>query len=419
MVKRSNPKKKQIMIYVFTVIFSVVYIVVGRYIAMQGYPDLGEQDEAASKARVTEIVSVTEVEHGEVLVFSATLLNGPQKGESVLVSQTLQENYYPWQDAVSVGDKVLIYRGAYGVDTEWGMLEYVRFDYLLWLLAAFCLVILLFGRFKGVNTLVSLAFTCLAVFCVFLPSVLSGQNIYLWATVTCLYIIVMTMLFINGANKKSFAAGMGCFSGVLAAGVITMVMDHVMKLTGRISEDTLYLQIISDDVPIDLRAIIFAAIVIGAVGAIMDVAMDIASSLNEIRCNIPDASAKLLIRSGFNIGRDVMGTMANTLVLAYIGSSLSTTLLFVTYNVAAVELFNMELIVVEILQALAGSFGILLSIPLTSFICAAIYPRKEQAAPPQVATRSVVGAVPAQPRPQQPLHDWPANVKTYGGPKND
>lgn len=82
--------------------------------------------------------------------------------------------------------------------------------------------------------------------------------------------------------------------------------------------------------------------------------MDISSSLNELKINVPDASAKLLIQSGLNIGRDIHGTMANTLVLAYIGSSLSTTILFMAYNVSALELFNMELIIVELLQALAG-----------------------------------------------------------------
>ena len=256
------------------------------------------------------------------------------------------------------------------------MLEYYRSDSILILGIIFAVVILVFGRFKGVNTLISLAFTVLAVFAVFVPSVLSGQNIYVWAIVTCIYTIVMTMLLVNGADKKSFAAGMGCFLGVAIAGLLTVIMDKILMLTGMLNEDTLYLQMIQTQNPIDLKGIIFAAIVIGAMGAIMDVAMDIASSLNELRTNIPDISSSKLIKSGFNIGRDVMGTMANTLVLAYIGSSLSTTLLLVAYNVTFVELMNMELIVVELLQALVGSIGILMSIPMTSFICAAIYPKR-------------------------------------------
>ena len=94
--------------------------------------------------------------------------------------------------------------------------------------------------------------------------------------------------------------------------ILTVIMDKVLLLTGMLNEDTLYLQMVQTQSPIDLKGIIFAAIIIGAMGAIMDVAMDISSSLNELRTNIPDISSARLIKSGFNIGRDVMGTMANT-----------------------------------------------------------------------------------------------------------
>ena len=326
--------------------------------------------------RVKEIVSDTITESERVLVFEAKVLKGELKGENITSDQTIYANYYPQQEPVTVGDKVLVFANTYTEGMDWSMLEYYRSDSILILGIIFAAVILVFGRFKGVNTLVSLAFTVLAVFAVFVPSVLSGQNIYVWAIVTCIYTIVMTMLLVNGADKKSFAAGMGCFLGVAIAGLLTVIMDKILMLTGMLNEDTLYLQMIQTQNPIDLKGIIFAAIVIGAMGAIMDVAMDIASSLNELRNNIPDISSSKLIKSGFNIGRDVMGTMANTLVLAYIGSSLSTTLLLVAYNVTFVELMNMELIVVELLQALVGSIGILMSIPMTSFICAAIYPKR-------------------------------------------
>ena len=193
----------------------------------------------------------------------------------------------------------------------------------------------------------------------------------------CVYVIVMTMLVINGLDKKSFVAGAGCLAGVILAGVLTLIMDGVLHLTGMTTEDTLYLQMLDLANPIDLKGIIFASIIIGSMGAIMDVAMDIASSLRELSIHSPELSSRQLINSGFNIGRDVMGTMANTLVLAYIGSSLTTTILMVAYNVTMIELFNMELIIVELLQALVGSIGILLAIPVTSIIGAVIYVRKK------------------------------------------
>lgn len=379
MVKRPDPKlpkKKRIILYVLTIIISIAYIYFGRQIALQGYPEWENPAEEPMTVRVTEIVSDTITESERVLVFEAKVLKGELKGETITSDQTIYANYYPQQEPVTIGDKVLVFANTYTEGMDWSMLEYYRSDKILILGIIFAVVILIFGRFKGVNTLISLAFTVLAVFAVFVPSVLSGQNIYVWAIVTCIYTIVMTMLLVNGADKKSFAAGMGCFLGVVIAGLLTVIMDKILMLTGMLNEDTLYLQMIQTQNPIDLKGIIFAAIVIGAMGAIMDVAMDISSSLNELRTNIPDISSSKLIKSGFNIGRDVMGTMANTLVLAYIGSSLSTTLLLVAYNVTFVELMNMELIVVELLQALVGSIGILMSIPMTSFICAAIYPKR-------------------------------------------
>jgi len=376
MVKRKDPRKGRIILYIFTLAFSLAYILFGRQIAMKGYPDWDKPEANSYKAEVSAILSDEPVENGHELFFEAKALSGPEKGRTVTIRQTIFENYYPVQEAVEAGDRVLFYEDTYREDSDWQMLDYLRSDAILWLALAFAAAVLIFGRLKGLNTLISLIFTCLSVFTVFIPSILSGQNIYLWSIVTCIYIIVMTMLFINGAGKKSFAAGAGCAAGVAVAGLISAVMDKLLSLTGMINEDTLYLQMIDVAKPIDLTGVIFAAIIIGAVGAIMDVAMDIASSLHEIRLTSPNISGGQLIKSGFNIGRDVMGTMANTLILAYIGSSLCTTLLLVAYNVHMFVLFNMEMIVVELLQALAGSIGILLAIPFTSFICAAIYPRK-------------------------------------------
>ncbi|MDO4732563.1 MAG: YibE/F family protein [Bacillota bacterium] len=376
MVKKRNPRKKTLVVYLFTLLFSLAYILIGRHFAMDGYPNWEEPSTITYKGRVEQVISQEKISGGDELCLSVKVLNGPEKGSLVTVRQSIYENYYPVQDKAAVGDKILFYTDKNREDSEWLMLEYVRSDGILILGFAFALAVLVFGRWKGLNTLISLAFTCLAVFMVFIPAVLSGQNIYLWSIVTCLYTISMTMLFINGISKKSFAAGAGCFAGVAMAGVLTLFMDQVLGLTGMTTEDALYLQMIEVAEPINLRAIVFAAIIIGAMGAIMDVAMDIASSLEEIRKNTPEVSARSLIRSGMNIGRDVMGTMANTLVLAYIGSSLSTTLLMVAYNVEMVQLFNMEMIIVELLQAIVGSTGILLTIPLTSLICSLIYPGK-------------------------------------------
>ena len=254
----------------------------------------------------------------------------------------------------------------------------LRTDKLMILMVAFLLLILLFGGKKGVNTIVSLGFTCLAIFGVFVPSVLAGANIYITSVIICLYTIIMTLVIVNGCDKKTLSAIIGCFSGVLLAGVITLIMNKILHLTGVLDETSIHITLLDTEKPIDLLGIIFGSIIIGAMGAVMDVSMSISSSLYELSKKVENADFYMLIGSGFTIGRDIMGTMANTLGLAYIGSSLSSVLLLIIYNPNILSLMNREMVVVEILQALVGSIGILFTIPFTSFIAAFLYSKKSK-----------------------------------------
>ncbi|MEG2378502.1 MAG: YibE/F family protein, partial [Clostridia bacterium] len=156
---------------------------------------------------------------------------------------------------------------------------------------------------------------------------------------------------------------------------LTLLMSWVLGLTGMVDDNAVYLQFIKVGAPLNLKAITFAAITIGALGAILDVSMSIASSVGEIASVSIQPTAKMLSKSGMQIGRDIMGTMSNTLVLAYIGGGLASILLLIAYTNSATALLNKEMIVVEILQALVGSIGILLTIPLTAWISALLFSR--------------------------------------------
>jgi uncharacterized membrane protein len=226
---------------------------------------------------------------------------------------------------------------------------------------------------QGLKTVISLGFTCVSVFAVLIPAILNGHNIYLWSVIICVYITLMTLSLISGFNTKSLCSVIGCLSGVACAGLTVLVMDKFLNMTGLLEEESIYLYQLYPDNPINLKAIIFAMITIGALGAVMDVSMSISSSLFELKTKSPSIQPKELMKSGFTIGRDMMGTMANTLVLAYIGSSLTCVLLLVSYNANIEQVINKEVIVAEVLQALAGSMGMLLTLPLTSAVCAAVY----------------------------------------------
>lgn len=366
------------LVFIVTLILSISYVLIGNRIANISASDFADSGIDVLQGKIVQFTDRQAYDGGENIGVKVKITRGERKGETVYAVLQLSEFTLTNLDEAELGDEVILYtNGDKNVNADWLVSNFERFSAIMWLGIIFLILVLAFGRWKGVNTIVSLGFTCLAVFYVMLPGIINGQNIYAWSIITCIFIIVMTMLFVNGVTKKSFVAGAGCTAGVVLAGIITLIMNSVMHMSGFTNEETTLIYYLRDE-PLDLRALIFAAITVGAVGAIMDVAMDIASSLKELSDKIPDITAKQLIKSGFTIGRDIMGTMANTLVLAYIGSSLCCVILLYAYASSMLDLFNMEMIAMELLQALAGSIGIMLSIPLTTFISASVYLRKKK-----------------------------------------
>ena len=311
------------------------------------------------------------------ILFEAKILSGSQKGTVVSAVQKINSYFMVPANEAVVGDKVVLV----GVSDEtykvnWLYSQYLRTDKLIIASAIFGALLILFGQRKGLQTLISLTFTILSVFFVFIPAVLSGYNIYLWTMITSIYITVMTLIIVSGINKKTIAAIIGCMSGVIFSAVLVLFMSNALKLTGVIDEESVFLLMINPESPIDLKGIFFGAIVLGALGAIMDVSMSISTSLYEMKEKYAANSFKQLFTSGMTIGKDIMGTMANTLILAYIGSSLSTVLLMIVNRPSVLYLMNIELVTIELLQAVIGSLGILMTLPLTALISALIYSEK-------------------------------------------
>ncbi len=388
-VYRLQPRFQSIVVWILTVALSTAYIAAGHRIFSDGLDVFNMEDAYVEKGRVVSIGETVSDQYSlseeityenSLTYFTVAMLTGDLKGTEVIAAQTSDNYTGVHEEPVSVGDKVILYNyGDESMDVDWIFGGYARFDVLVVLGMAFFFLLLVFGQLKGLNTIISLIFTVLAIFVVFVPSVLGGYNVYVMSMVTCIFTIIMTLLLTNGAGKKSLATILGCIFGVVVAAGLSIVFEKLLRLTGLLDEHSIYLTYLDSGVSIDLVALIYAMIVIGAMGAVMDVAMDISSSLYEIRLHARDIGFSGLVKSGIRIGRDVMGTMANTLVLAYIGSSLCSILLLITYSASLRELLNRESIVVEILQALIGSTAILLTIPLTAMVCGVIYTRKPKA----------------------------------------
>ncbi len=379
-------KHKQLIYQIIAVIVSALLILAAYvYVVGDGTVFKGDMEGEIIRAKVIRVVDTSKTNitgESEILTvsFKAKAMNTHLRGKTLDVIQEIDKTYAFSPSQVEQNDVVLIESYTENGETHYYFGDYVRITPLIWLLLVFCAMVILFSRMQGVKTLVSLAFTCLAVFVVLIPAILNGKNVYLWAVIVCIYITVMTLAIISGFNQKALCAGIGCVSGTLCAGLIVVVTDKFLDMTGLLEEESVYLYYLIPENPINLKAIIFAMIIVGALGAVMDVAMSVSSSLWELRCKSPDISPKELMKSGFTIGRDMLGTMANTLVLAYIGSSLTSVLLLVSYNAGIEQVINKEMIIAEILQAVAGSMGMLLTLPLTSAVCATVFYKKQREA---------------------------------------
>ncbi len=277
--------------------------------------------------------------------------------------------------ALKSGDKVFVYiqEDEAGSIQQVYITEIVREKYLLFLVILFVVILLLVGRTKGLKALISLIITIFAVIKVLLPAILAGYDPILVSIGICVVVICISLLIISGYNKKTLAAFLGTTGGVLFAGIIAILIGTAAKLSGLGDEESQMLMYIPHNVVFDFKGILFSGIIIGTMGATMDVGMSIASAMHEIHENSPEISKLALIRSGMNIGRDTMATMANTLILAYAGGSLQLMLLLLAYQTPASEFMNWDMIVSEILRAVCGSLGIIISIPVTAITAGIIY----------------------------------------------
>ena len=379
-------------------VLTVAFLVVGNHLALlDNNMDLQADQFNVETAQVAHIVNIEEFSHqvtpdfaieSTIITFNARLSSGEREGEYVLAEHNLDGLLIVRERPVEVGDRVLLtYEYAIG---RYAFVDYVRINYIAILGGVLLGLMVLFGGLRGFGSVVALGFTCAAVFLVLVPSILGGRNIYLVAVLVCVYIIVSTLIIVVGPNKKAACAIIGCLGGVAVAAGLMFFMDVLLNLTGVIDNDSQFILALPVDYQLDLRAIVFAGVIVGAVGAIMDVAMSIASSLWEVSRAGEELSFGRIFSSGLNIGKDILGTMLNTLILAYIGSSLSLILMiaFHSHATSFIELFNREPIAVEVLRALIGSFGIFLAIPITAATCGWLYSRKEGRIRPEKPPRN-------------------------------
>lgn len=341
-------------------------------------------DVTIERVRVTELVQI--VENGgdwggesivqRTQIFMVKILTGEYKGQEAVMTLDLTDITGTGKGVIvaEVGDNLL----GYFVTDESGTLVgtctgFQRDVPLMWLgLGLILLLVLFFGR-RGIKSFSALIVTCVMLIFVMIPLIYNGMDPVLAVAVFGSATIIVTLLMVHGPSASSLAAGCGAVGGVLVAALIAYFMKSILWITGTLDEESISLLYTDNGSKLDISAILFAAIVIGSLGGTIDVSVSIASSLEELKEKMGDnIKGWELVRSGMSIGCDIMGASLNTMILAYVGSSLQLLMLFSAYNITLKEIINNEMITVELLRSLAGCFGLLMSVPITSLVAALV-----------------------------------------------
>ena len=306
------------------------------------------------------------------------ILDGNHKGEILTIRHTI-ERIMPGYYIFKPGDKLLIRATEDGSGTleTVKIQEKVRDTQVYLIVGLFVVLLLIIGGFNGLKTLLSLIIAVAMIFFGYIPLIIRGVNPILASLGISIPVVIITLVIISGQNIKTLVAIIGTSLGVIISGILAFIFGNFAHLTGLADDSSISLAYIPQFRNLDYKGILFGTILIGAIGAIMDVAISIASALYEISTLDENITGKNMIISGMNIGKDMMGSMSNTLILAYVGTTLHLIILFIVYKIRFIEIINLDSIATEIIRAMAGSIGLIITIPVTVVIGTAIYKNKK------------------------------------------
>ena len=333
-------------------------------------------------ARVLSVISDDTVEDEQVenvkkgsTELEVEILSGRYKGDLCKVT-----NFYSplYNVDVAKGDKVSVRIdttdvGEYSVS----IYNYNRVPLVIGLVIVFAIVLIALGGRQGLKAFVGLVYTVLCIVFVLLPLTLKGVS-PVPLTITIVFITsAVCFLLIGGVQKKTIAAALGSLAGVVIAALLGEIAAKIGGVTTFQMDEAEALLLLKSNFDIRLRGLFISGILIAAMGAVMDIAMSISSAVEEIHLANGKLGFKDLFTSGMKIGRDAMGTMANTLVLAYVGGSLNMMVLIYSYGVSFNQLMNTDFVIIEMIRAIAGSVGIIGTVPCVSAIAARLYSMKK------------------------------------------
>lgn len=256
------------------------------------------------------------------------------------------------------------------------LIDYYRLDGELVLAIAFALFLICFARGVGLRSVLSFVITILVLWKILVPLFLKGYNSIFVGLVAVAIMTFVILLFVYGLDKRLLSSFFGSMSGIIFAMILSIICSKAFHIHGAVmanSEALLY----SGFADLNLTQIFMASVFIGASGSVMDLSVDITSAVSEVVRNCPDISTKKAIKSGLAVARAAMGTMTTTLLLAYSGSCIAFLMTFMAQGTPVYNILNNNVVAAEIINTIAGSFGLAMTAPLTAFISGILLTNKD------------------------------------------
>ena len=365
---------------VWRCILGVIIVLFGVFVYQLNQVDKTElvvrTGQTFEKAEVTEILQDNLEDNGTRVgeqKVRVRMLTGVRKGEELDITSS---SGYLFGAACKPGMKVIVMQSVAGDSTVASVYTQDREGVIYIFALIYLLVLCLIGGKQGIKGCLGLVFTFFCVIFVYLPLVYLKYSPFWTAVFVCFITTLVTMYLIGGPTRKTCAATLGTLVGVILAGVSAWCFSKASGISGYNVSDIETLMTLWNTNRIQVGGLLFSGLLISCLGAVMDVAMSISSAIDEIYRQNLSLSRKELFKAGLRVGRDMMGTDSNTLILAFAGSSVSTLLLDYSYNLPYQQIINSNNIGIAIMQGLAGSFGIVLSVPFTVLICTILFHKK-------------------------------------------
>lgn len=290
----------------------------------------------------------------------AEILDGPQKGRII----TIENDYLELDE----GNKFYFNHSVYMDGSEsYGVTNIDRKDSLIILTITFVLVIIIFGGWQGVRSLFALAGSFFAIFYILLPGLLNGWNPLLASLLVAGGILFAAIFFTHGFNRESLVAYAGTMIAVLITGVLAIISVHGSDLSGFASDESIYLNFNTRG-SLDFTALLLGAIIIGVLGVLDDIAITQAAVVTELFDSNKDITRREVYRRALRVGREHVGALVNTLVLAYTGASLPLLMYFYLSPASFGSSVNSEIFATEIVRTIVGSIGLVLTVPIVTLL---------------------------------------------------